>query len=265
VIDYRPIALAIFLGMAIEYFDVKSGWKTYVTDPAAQVAVADLVWKIDYWYPWVLVFAAAFAAAWVARLVPARLVTYLVLALVFFPWRERWVTPSDPGYADPNYHQHAVVESWAYQLETGKQGYWGSTRDRRWSQSPAEFALFDVLRAEVAAGRITTETHIVQLGPYTYLYKDNLLLSVFTGINGDSYITNYKHDWSIAGGRIRPIEQAPARIAEHPRYVAIHQRADGDASNVDPTPWAVGLEGYTEIFNEDGVRLLRYDPPGTPG
>jgi hypothetical protein len=213
----------------------------------------------------VLTFAAALAAVLAARVLPTRLVTYVVLALVFFPWRERWVTPSDPGYADPNYHQHALVESWAYELETGKQGYWGSTRDRRWSQSAAEFKLFDVLRAEVAAGRITPETHIVQLGPYTYLYKDNLLFSVFTGINGDPYITNYQFDWSIAGGRIRSIDEAPARIAAHPPYVAVHQRADGDASNVDPTPWAVGLEDYVEIFNEDGVRLLRYDPAGARG
>jgi len=261
----RPVAIAIFLGLAIEYFDLKSGWKTYVTDPAAQVAVADLVWKVDYWYPWVLGFAAALATTLLARVVPARLVTYVALALLFFPWRERWVTPSDPGYADPNYHQHAIVESWAYQLEAGKQGYWGNTPDRRWSQSPAEFRLFDVLRAEIAAGRITTDTHIVQLGPYTYLYKDNLLFSVFTGINSDPYITNYQFDWSIAGGRIRSIDEAPARIAEHPPYVAVHQRADPDPSNVDPTPWAVGLEEYVEIFNQDGVRLLRYDPPGARG
>ena len=35
----------------------------------------------------------------------------------------------------------------AYELETGKQGYWGSTRDRRWSQSAAEFKLFKALTA----------------------------------------------------------------------------------------------------------------------
>jgi hypothetical protein len=259
-IDYRPIALALLLGLAIEYADVKSNWKQYVPDPKVQVAVADLVWKVDYWYPWVLVFPTAIAATLCARVLPMRVVTYAMLALLFFPWRERWVTPSDPGYADPNYHQHAIAESWAYQLETGKQGYWGATPDRRWSQSGAEFALFEVLRAEVAAGRITTDTHIVQLGPYTYLYKDNLLFPVFTGINGDLYITNYLPDWSIAGGRIRSIDEAPARIAEHPPYVAIHQRADPDVSNVDPTPWAIGLEDYVEIFNQDGVRLLRYDP-----
>ena len=264
-IAYRPIAIALLLGMAIEYVDLRGNWKAYVVDPRSQVAVADLVWKVDYWYPWVLVFATAIGAALTARIVKPRLVTYVLLALVCFPWRERWWAPSDPGYADPNYHQHAVVESWACQLETGKQGYWGNTPDRRWAQSTAAFHLYDVLRAEIAAGRITTDTHIVLLGPYTFLYKENLLISVFTGIDTDSYITSYQHDWSIAGGRIRPIEEVAARIAERPPYVAIHVRADPDPSNVDPSPFAVDLDDYVEIFREVGVRLLRHDPVRATG
>lgn len=259
-IAYRAAAIALLLGLAIEYGDLKSNWKAYVPDPKTQVAIADLVWKVDYWYPWALVFPTAMAAVLVSRIVTLRVTAYLFLALLFFPWRERYWVTQDPGYADPNYHQHSITESWAYQLEAGKQGYWGSTRDRRWAQGEAEFKLFALLREEIAAGRITTDTHIVHLGPYTYLYKDNLLFSVFTGINGDLYITNYEPDWSIAGGRIRPIEEVAARIAERPPYVAIHVRADPDASNVDPTPFATGLDEYVEIFNQDGVRLLRHEP-----
>ena len=69
----------------------------------------------------------------------------------------------------------------------------------------------------------------------------------------------------IAGGRIRSVDDVAARIAERPPYVAIHVRADPDAGNVDPTPFAIRLEDCAEIFNRDGVRLLRYDPPQAPG
>jgi hypothetical protein len=104
------------------------------------------------------------------------------------------------------------------------------------------------------------DTSVAHLGPYTYLYKDNFLFTVYTGINGDCYITNYKFDWSIAGGRLRSIADWPARLATTPPYIAIHRREDpGDPANIDPTPFAGDLSEYTEIFNKGTVRLYRYD------
>jgi hypothetical protein len=254
-----PVTIALLVAILIEYVYATVDWRSRFPDPRVQVALADLFYKVDYWYPYIWVFPAAYLAAWLYRTVSPRVTVFLVLALLFFPWRERYAYPQE-GLADPNYHQHSITEAWSYQVETGKRGYWGATSDRRWAQNPAELELAEVLRREVAAGRITLATHVVHLGPYQILYKDNLLFSVYTGINDDGYIAGYQFDWSIAGGRLRPIEQLGERLAEHPPYVAIHQRNDpGAPDNVDPTPFATGLEGYTEIFNRDNVRLLRYD------
>jgi hypothetical protein len=253
------IAFGLIAAMAVEYFYSAGAWRTRFPDPRVQVAIQSLYWKVDYWIPFMLVFPTAYLLAWLYRHTSPRLTLYAALLLVSFPWREKWVFPLEPGFANPDQHQHSLAEAWAYQLENGKQGYWGNSRDRRWAQSEAELEAAEVLRREVARGRITLDTHIVHLGPFQYLYKDNFLFSVYTGINDDGYITRYKFDWSIAGGRLRPIEDVAARLATNPPYVAVHTRDDTDEDNVDPAPFAGSLKGYTQIFNRDGVRLYRYD------
>lgn len=237
-VQLGPIMIALLLGISLDY--VSRQWWTSFTDPKVQTAVEDFYHKIDYWLPYVLLFPGACLVAWVHRTLSRRVALFALLALLFFPWKE---------YADPNYHQHSIAESWAYQLELAKGGYWGSTGDRRWAQSPAELELAEVLRGEVAAGRITPATHIVHLTPFVILFHDNVLFSVYTGINDDPYVADYKLDRSIAGGRMRPIEQVYARLAQRPPYVVIHD---------DPDPLAAAaLEGYDRLFDRDGVRLLR--------
>ena len=252
-------ALGLCVSMAVEYFYSSVNWRELLPDPRQQVALSSFFWKVDYWIPYMLVFPAGYVAAWFHRHTSSHATVALVVFLLVFPWRERWLYPQ-VGVADPNYHQHALAEAWAYQLENGKSGYWGGTRDRRWAQSPAELEASEILRGEVAAGRITMDTHIPHLGPLQYLYKDNFLFSVYTGINDDGYITNYQFDWSIAGGRLRSIDEWPARLATKPPYIAIHSRDDpSQADNIDPFPLAGDLTGYEELFNREGVRLYRHE------
>jgi hypothetical protein len=257
-----PMAWAAFglaVAIPIMTFYAAWDWKAQFPDPKVQVAIQSFQAKVDYWIPWVLAFPAGYAAAVLFRRVSPRLTVALVLLLLVFPWREKWWMPIDPGFADPNYHQHSIAEAWAYQVENGFRGYWGATPDRRWAQTPEELEASEVLLAEVAAGRITMDTTVVHLGPYTYLYKDNFLFTVYTGINGDCYITKYKFDWSIAGGRLRSIDDWPARLATRPPYIAIHHRVDpGDPDNVDPTPFAGDLSEYDEIYGKGNVRLYRH-------
>ncbi len=262
-VPLAPIALALAASMGVEYFYSAGGWRQQFPDPRVQVAIQSFFWKVDAWIPYLLVFPAGYLAAWFHRHVSSFATVLLVVWLVAFPWREKWLFPV-VGIADPNLHQHALAEAWAYQVENGKSGYWGGTSDRRWAQSPAEFAAFEVLHQEIAAGRITMDTHIAHLGPLQYLYKDNFLFSLYTGINDDGYITHYQFDWSIAGGRLHPIEEWPARLATKPPYIAIHTRDDpSQADNIDPMPFAGDLTGYVELFNRDGVRLYRYEGEGT--
>ena len=255
-----PVASTVVLCVVVEHYS--QFYAPTFTDPRLQIALLEWFYKIDYWYPYILLFPTAYLAAVLYYTLSPRVTVFVVLALLFFPWRDRVIGTYDPlALADPNYFQHSIAEGWALNLATGKGGYWGSTRDRRWAQGEAEFELAEVLRGEIAAGRITPSTHIVHLGPFTYLYKDNLLFSVYTGINDDLYMTNFVFDRAGAGSRLRPIEEVRERLAQRPPYVAIHTRDDSAPENIDPTPFAGELPGYTEIFNRDGVRLLRNDSP----
>jgi hypothetical protein len=213
-----------------------------------QVAVYDWFYKVDYWLPYVLVFPSAALAAAVARATSVRVATAMLLVLLFMPWRHA-VDPTSSIFADPNYYQHTIAESWSYMMETGMRGHWGNTRDRRWAQTPAERALSEVLLREVDAGRITPATHVVHLSAFVSLYQDVALFSVYTGINDDPYLTNHVFNPSDHGSRLRPIEEVRARLAERPPYVLIHNQP-----SILPEET---FRGYEEIFNEDGLRLLR--------
>jgi hypothetical protein len=244
------VALALLVGVAIEYVSYHY-WMRF-GDLAAQNAMHDWYYKVNYWHPFVLVFPAGYFAARLCRVVPLRAVVLALLAILFLPWRDHL----DPFYdatnfSNPDYTQHSIAEAWSYQLATAKHGYWGNTLDHRWAQGPGELELIAVLRAEIAAGRITTATHIVELSPRVYLYGDNLLYSVYTGINADSYLADHPFDASVAGSRLRPAAEVPARLAQRPPYIVIHS---------DPIPVPPeALLGYTEVFNRDDIRLLRKD------
>jgi hypothetical protein len=159
---------------------------------------------------------------------------------------------------DPNYYQVSLAECVAEQIGVAKNGYWAN----RWAQTPAELALMDVLRAEIAAGRITIGTHIVHLSPAIYLYKDVVLFSVYTGIDDDPYISDYKPDRAMAGGRIRPIEEVHALLAARPRppYVVVHDQTAEGTKLAETYADLPDFAGYEELFNRDGVRLLRARP-----
>jgi hypothetical protein len=243
-----PVVTALAAGMGAEY--AAGRWWTTFADPNVQVAVEGFIRKVDFWYPWVLVLPAACFAAWLYQTLSPRLAVYALLAALLFPWI---------GRKDPNYYQHSIVEGLAYQLELAKNGYWSSTGDRRWAQSPAQLELIEILRGEIAAGRITPATHVVHVTPYIYLYKDTVLFSVYTGINDDLYVAGFIFDRSTAGGRFYPVEKLEAALAERPPYVVVHDvTADGRtlADELPELPAAVGE--YEVLLDRDGVRLLRY-------
>lgn len=244
------ITMAIVVGIIVESV-AERVWLSF-PDPSAQTAIHDLVDKVDYWYPFVFTLPTAYLAAWLSTNVSRRATLMAVLLILFIPWRDH-IDPNQPkgSNADPNYHQHSISEAWAYQLETGKRGYWGASGDRRWAQTPAELELAQLIRDEIAAGRITMDTHIVHVGPKILLYADNLLFPVYTGVNGDTFPHEHFFDRSIAGSRLTPTSELPARLATRPPYVAIHK---------DPLPLPPdALRGYSEIFNKDGVKLYRDD------
>jgi len=77
------------------------------------------------------------------------------------------------------YAEHPLADEWAWEWLLAKQGWWGATLDNRWAQSPDELALNDVLRAEIRAGRITTDTHIVHVTPNTIMSRTSCYFALY--------------------------------------------------------------------------------------
>ncbi len=250
-VQLGPVVVAFLFGVGLDY--VSREWWTTFTVPTVQTAVEDFYHKVDYWNPYVLVLPTACAFTLLYRTVSRRLAVYALVALLFYPWKDGSAHP------DPNYHQHSIAESYAYSLQISKNGYWGATGHRRWGQSAAELEVADILREEIAAGRITLATHIVHVTPHVILYQDNVLFSVYTGVNDDGYVARYEFDRSIAGGRLHPITALPEALARKPPYIVIHEstaNAEKLYESMERFPPET-FQDYDELLNRDGVRLLR--------
>jgi hypothetical protein len=243
----RYIAVGIVTSFALDCLSRR--WWTAIPNLAVGLAIEDLYHKIEYWLPYLLVLPTAILARRVADFLGIRTTVYALLALLCVPWVCRHEV------CDPNMNTHALVQEWAHSAEFAKGGYWGSTGDRRWAQSPAQFALSNTLLAEVAAGRITTDTHIAQVEPAIILYQDTVLFSVYTGINADTYMEDWVLDRSTAAGRFYPIDAFHERMMNAPpSYIVIHEWTlnNRHLRDAPPTP-----PEYEELLNEEGMRLLR--------
>jgi hypothetical protein len=222
-------------------------------------AGSELEWKAEFWIPVMLCFPAAAGLAWAARW-SVRAVAVPLVALLVVPWVSPVATALNlapciqVAVRDPNYNAISWSEAVGQYLLVAKSGYFNPRR----AQTPAEQQLSALLRDEVNAGRITAATHIVHLSPYIYLYRDNVLFSVFVGINDDLFVADYTYEPSTAGGRFRPIAEAVTVLTQRPAYVVIHERmTDGRTLN-EAFVQALPLAGYEVLMDDDGVRLLRW-------
>jgi hypothetical protein len=240
-------ALAMVVGAFARYLVVSN--PLAAAGAEAQFGVQDVLYKLqEYWCPYFLVFPAAVLFDWIYSHVSRSVAVAALLALVIFPWTQPNV--------DLGYNEHPVVLEWAKNLYFAKLGWWVKSPDHRWVQSPAELALSEALRAEIRAGRITTQTHIVHVTPRAIIWQDVLLHSVYTGIDDDIYVQYPDGDLNkggYAGSRMRPIEMLPAALAANPPYVVVF--------NDPPPSLSLPLPGYQEIFHDDDetIHLFRRD------
>ncbi|WP_422294814.1 hypothetical protein [Candidatus Binatus sp.] len=224
-------------------------------NPVQEVMLWNFSHKLAvYWCPYFLAVIAAvpFAALYNSRY--RRLAVFGILLLLFYPW-----SPPTRGksiWTDDR--EHSIVERWAVNLDTAANGYYSSFAgspwyaDGRWASSPADWALFEVLDREKSAGRITADTHILQVadGP-----KDFVRLAVFTGINDDPIEYSYDpSDPFYWGGRIGGIKEMESRLADKPPYILFQTPA--------PAGMSLPPEGYDEIFRNGDLRLFRLHNPG---
>ena len=240
------LSLVLLVAIALEWLCVTL-LPTFVDTPVG-FGLADVVYKIDYWYPWALVFPAAYLFASLARSAGEGASVLVLLLLLFIPWK-------DNTHGNFISHQMAISEWFAQTIGTAKGGYWWNAAEPRWAQTDAERALNDLVRDEIAAGRITAATHIVHLTPHTLMGKNVVLFSVFTGVDDDPYVADrtYRLDLgATAGSRLRRAEPETiaAVLAAHPPYVVIHGNPLALAADA--------LADYDELLNRDDVRLLRH-------
>ena len=244
-----PIVVALLLGMIAEKASADY-WKLF-TDPRVSIAVQGFFRKVDYWYQFAWTVPVGCLAAVAARLVTLPVAVFAGISVLFIPAGVN---------QNPNYYQQSIPAAWSEQAALAKGGYWGSTGHRRWGQTPAQFELARILREEIAASRITFETHVTHLEPFVMLAEDNVLFSVYTGINDDTYIAgDWELDISNVGGRVFTRRDIADALARRPPYVVVHDRTRNGRVLPEPAAGLVAstLGDYETLLDDDGVRLLR--------
>jgi len=174
-------------------------------------------------------------------------VVVALLAILIYPWYLRFDVSDD-------YNEHSIAEEWAIGFNTAAGGFWFMTHNPRWTMGPADFALVDFLRGEVASGRIDTNTHILHIARNANVTGDFNRYSVFTGIDDDPMLYDIPATdigW-FAGGRVRPMSDLQQALASHPPYIL---------EQAPPPGWMKQPpDGYEEVFHQDSLRLFRRKP-----
>ena len=166
----------------------------------------------SYWSPYWLALAAGVGFAWLGR-GRARLATVLLVAtLVIYPLRYI----KEP--LDYDGQQLSLAETWGFHLSNAARGYHSGLGDRRWVVDERWRAIGDALFAEVAAGRIAYDTHVLLVTPGV----NNVEAALWTGVSMDPFTPQWSADniW-LVGTRVRPMRDLPAALAANPPYVLI--------------------------------------------
>ena len=215
------------------------------TGTAAEFEKFELSRKIaDYWMPFAMVFPAARLIALGCELLPKALVMTMLLAVLIFPLRH------SSGF-DPYLHELSIGENWMIDFSFVTNGYWGGSADPRWTADPTQFRLFEILRNEIRAGRLTTSTNVLHLVHDVDPYGKWVRFSVFTGVNDDPLvIVPTESEWPMfmVGSRARPITHFKEELAKRPMYIL----SELPLSETLKIP-----DEYDPIFDSGGITLYR--------
>jgi len=198
----------------------------------------------DYWCPYMLVFPAGYFLSLLYARGPRPLVLFASLALIIYPWSPK------PTAADFDSIEHSVAEHWMFNLHTASVGYWIWNADPRWIMSRDQRKLLDVLRNEIAAGRIVPATHVLHIAQTSNVWYLNKYAS-FTGINDDPIVVafNPKNPYE-AGGRVRGIGDLNQIMANTPPPYVLEELPAAAWDGATPP-------GYELIFDGGHLRLYR--------
>jgi len=242
-IPYAALAaVALTLGMLGEYIDAVAHMPQYQT--TSMVMLWDVAIKLwDYWCPYFLIFPAGFAVALAYDRWSRPAVFFVLMTLLIYPWYQI----NDP--VDYDSVEHSITEQWAFNLHTAAEGYWAGHSDRRWTFGDEERPLIKLLNDEIAAGRITTATHILHLAQDTSSWT-LLQFPILTGIDDDPVeVDHHPDNLYQLGSRVRGMQDLDAALASRPPYIL--EQVLPPASLADPPA------GYDLILTSGYIRLYR--------
>lgn len=241
------VAVALSLGLVGEYVDILAHTPQYQLSLLWDVAIK--LW--DYWCPYFLLFPAGFMIALAYNRWSRPAVFFVLMALLIYPWYQF------PDPVDFDSVEHSVAEHWAFNLHTAAEGYWAGHADRRWTFGSDEFAVIDLMKKEIAAGRITTRTHILHIAHDTSMWS-LFQFSILTGIDDDPMEVEYDpNNLYQVGSRVRGLSDLPSVLAMRPPYILEQV----------PPPAELGDSpaGYDLLLDSGGIRFYRrHDLTATP-
>jgi hypothetical protein len=192
-----------------------------------------------YWWPYWCALLAGIAFAALARRRAVSPAVALALVLVIYPF-------DSPKHAvEFDTKQLALAETWGHHLAHAAQGYHGGRPDRRWILDDDWREVRRFFMAEIAAGRVRYDTHVLHVSHSIH----SIELALATGISVDLVTPQFDPGsiWTV-GGRVRGMEDLPAALAAVPPYVMVQSMA------LDPAE----LADYDVVLEEPRHRLTVY-------
>lgn len=232
-------ALTLAVGMLV--YAVASPYRFGPNTLDVRSLASEITTKMAYyWSPFWMALVAGVGFAWLGRGRARVPVVLLVAALVIYPIRYI------PEPLDYDASELSLAETWGFHLSYAARGYHSGLPDRRWVVDDRWRAVGDALLAEVAAGRIAYDTHVVYVTPGV----NSVEAALYTGISMDPFTPQWSADniW-LVGTRVKSMQELPAALAAKPPYVLV---ADFNAAANAPDPKA-----YEEMVVRPGMQLYR--------
>ena len=211
---------------------------------------------VTYYAPTLLAIAGAvgMAAIWTRRSLslPIRVViASIVLIAAAAPIRSGVVAAFSLG-------EHRLAENLSITLGTTTNGYWLGFPDVRQVIDPVQGQLIDALRAEIAAGRLGTDTnvlHVAQTWRTDAAPSYTIPLSVLAGVIETMAIGDPPSDSNTVGGRLFNIDALDQLLGPEYPYVVTERR--GLPAGVVTR---IKAAGYRSIFANPVAELFVLGP-----
>jgi len=243
----RSMPLASLVPLALLASPV--AWVLYVAlTHATATAMSHLMIDLFYahtveWTEFFLIFPAGFVLALAYRRLSKPVALCGALALLVYPWE---ITNPYDTLGRWRYQTHSIVEQLAFNMRTAAIGFWNG-RDytqHHWSLGSSGFRLLRVFDSEIAAGRISLDTHILHVTANSG-WADFTQYAAFTGINDDPVEYSFDpNNWFHVGSRVGSFSKLRS-IVSTPPYILVD------------LPLGVNPPGYDKIFDQAGLRLYR--------